>query len=176
MRKSRVCDTDGDVSTWVIVSPQALVAHAHTAAIYPVLEQALMSLCMWQCLKFPYTWFGSSQQQSCLPLRATGTPEEGGNGKVWPCYYNCTSATSNWSEEFLTLQIIQEILQKFLEKDSFVATMHDRWDFAVEKRWLETKRTIFFLVPSSWLLYLRYLRFERPLLNLNFSCCLFSNL
>lgn len=135
----------------------------------PVLEQALISLAMWR-LQFPYI-----TAELCLPLRATGTPEERGNGKVWPLYYNCTSATSNWSEEFLTLQINVGSITEILGK-RFICSYH-AWQMRLcsgKTGDLKSKRTIFCLIPSSWPQYLRYLRFERPLLNLNFSCCLSS--
>lgn len=92
---------------------------------------------------------GVSAAELCLPLRARGTAAVGDNGKVWPLCYSCTSATTNCSE-FLTLQIMLEVLQIFWKK------IHDRWDFCCGKTGdLVSKRTIFYLVSSCWLPYLR---------------------
>lgn len=100
--------------------PQALVSHAYTAAINPS---------PWVCENVFSSHTHALGYHSSRAVPALKTNRHSRGGRQWEVltapYYNCTSATSNWLE-FLTLQIMEEVLQIILEKDLFVVTMHDR--------------------------------------------------
>lgn len=76
-----VCATDRDVTSWLILPPQALVAHAHTVVMNPVLVAGFQLPGYVTISSAPiHMGLGCLQQQSCaLPLGATGTAEEGDN-------------------------------------------------------------------------------------------------
>lgn len=145
----------------VTLSPQALVAHAHTVAVNPVLEQALISLGVWQCLQFPYTWSGFLSSRTVPSLK---TKRHSSIGRQWEGSDPSTiTASVPPVTDYRSSSHFRSCRKYYRHSGKRLICSYHAWLVCCGKTGnLKSERTIFCLVPSCWLLYLRYLSFEKP--------------